>query len=195
MFVSSIRPVIFNFGCMWESPGRPKKYWYVGSARPVELLGMEPRLLNSGDSDADCELNTPASDSRPLKDKNHPFLTYTEYIQYLAQCLAHSISELFIEVHWMNDAKISQLLTCSSIHSLHRHFLPSAWAHVNFFPSSDMPASSFSQFMLIHFSGLCLTNSSSRSSYQHPREKHSRSLSYHSLCFLLPPHLTCYFGR
>lgn len=126
--------MIFNFGCTWESPGRPKKYWYVGSTRPTELLGMEPRLLHSGESDVDCELNTPASDSRPLKGKNHPFLIYTEYIQYLAQCLAHSISKLFIEFHWINDTHIFQLLTCSSIHSLRRQFLPFCLSSCELFP-------------------------------------------------------------
>lgn len=154
---------------------------------------MEPRLLNSGDSDVDCELNTPASDSRPLKDKNHPFLLIAECIQYLAQCLARSISKLCIEFNWINDTKIFQLLTY--MHSLCRHssFL-SAWAHVNVFPLSGTPASSFSGFTPIHFSGLCLPSIFSRISYQHPRETRSRCGSYHSLCLPFPPHLTHYFG-
>ena len=67
--------------------------------RPVKLLEMEPRFLNSGDSDVHCELNTPALDCKPLTDKNHLFMLTAEYIYYPAQCLAHSISKLFIEFH------------------------------------------------------------------------------------------------
>ena len=157
------------------------------------IAGMEPRLLNSGDSDVDRELNTPASDSRPLKDKNHPFLLIAEYIQYLAQCLAHNISKLFIEFNWINGTKIFQLLTCT--HSLCRHSSSlSAWTQVNVCPLSGIAASSFSGFMPIHFPGLCLPSIFSRSSYQYPREKHSQSGSYHSLCLPFPPHLTHYFG-
>lgn len=95
---------------------------------------MEPRLLNSGESDVDCELNTPASDSRPLKGKNHPFLIYTEYIQYLAQCLAHSISKLFIEFCWINDTQIFHLLTCGSIQSVRRQLLPFCLSSCELFP-------------------------------------------------------------